>query len=223
MAGFNLLDLTAQDRSLGRASVFQVTEWDGITDLPSTMTHLGDTEGDITIEFGDSYSILTLPELTGDAAHEIFLSGKNPVITIPLYLADPSVRAIVNPSGTGDGGFQRQRAVTTHTLWIVPEQLFLEGNVQVEVDYVTATGWTVGGDAATSAQDDLIQQSFWFWKGHFNFAPLSFSHADGGKALGEVSFQVMHSGLSNTLIPDGNKLWTMGDPVDNSIDINPSG
>lgn len=218
----SLLDLTAAVRTIGRASVFYVSAWDGTTKLQDTLTHLGDTEGEITLAPNDEYSDLELPELTGPAKHERYLSGLDPVLSLPLYLADPDIRAILTPSGSGSAGYQRQRAVDEYTLWIVPEQLFIESNVQAAVDFTTGVGWTVGGDAATAAQEALIAQSIWAWRGHFTFAPLAFRHEDAGKAVDTVEFHLMHSNLSTTLIPDGQRLFTLGDPADVSIEIDPA-
>jgi hypothetical protein len=217
---FDLLDLTVQDRTIGRASIFYATEWDGAADL--AMTHLGDTEGEISIDFGSEFSVLTLPELTGPAIHEAYQTGVNPVMSLPLYLADPALRAIVTPVGSGGGGYQRQQPVDTYTIWVVPEQLFIEANAQVTVDYTTAGGWTVGGDAATAAQLALIDQSYWFWKVYFNFPPTTFRHEDAGKAVDTVTVQAMHTDLALAAIPDGNRIFTYGDPADSSIDIHPS-
>lgn len=219
----SLLDLTAQVRTIGRATIMYVSKWDGTTDLPDTLTMLGDTEGEVTVEYNDEYSDLTLPELTGPAIHERYLSGANPVISLPLYLADPSLRAIIEPTSGGSGGYQRRRAVTEYTLVLFPEDLFIESNAQVEVDFTTAGKWTVGGDAATAAQNALIDQSLWFWRGHFNYPPYTFRHEDAGKAVDVASFQVMHCDLGVATVPDGQRLWTHGDPEDVSIDINPGG
>lgn len=218
----SLLDLTAAVRTIGRASVFYVTKWAGTTKLQDTLVHLGDTEGEITIAMNDEYSDLTLPELTGSAIHERYFSGMNPVVSLPLYLADPAIRKIIDPVGTvGSAGYQRQRPVKEFTLVLFPEQLFIESNAQVAVDFTTPAAWTVGGDAASAAQETLIDQSIWFWRGHFHFPPLAYRHADAGKAVDTVEFQVMHSDLSTTLIPDGHRLFTLGNPSDYSIEIDP--
>lgn len=219
----NLLDLTTLLRTIGRASIFYVSKWDGTTDLPDTLIHLGDTEGEVALEPNTEFNDLTLPELTGPAIHVRYLSGDNPELSIPLYLADPALRAVVTPKGSGSAGYQRQRLVDEYTLVIFPEQLFIESNVQVALDYTTAGGWTVGGDAATATQLAYIDQSMWFWRGHFSRPPMTFQHEEAGKAVDVVTFQGMHADLALATIPDGERLWTYGDPADASIDINPGG
>jgi len=218
-----LLDLTAHLRTIGRASVFYVAKWDGTTKLPDTLAHLGDTEGNIELEMNQEYSDLRLPELTGPAVHKRKFKGLDPVLSIPLYLADPDLQTILSPIGTGSGGRQRQKDVTEYTLWVVPEELLLDANGDdVAVDYSTAGGWTVGGVAATADQENLIAQSVWFWRGHFEFAPLAFRDADAGKAVDTVLFHVMHSDLDLDIIPNGELLFTRGDPADVLVDIDPA-
>lgn len=210
MADFNLLDLTAQVRAIGRGSIFYeagaFAYAEGGTDI--AMTHLGDTEGEISIELNDSYSELTLPELTGAAPHEKYLEGYAPQITIPLYAADDALRAIVSPTGSAHGGYQRRRAVTEYLLAIIPEQVFIESNAQAELTYTNADGWQVGGDAASAAQLALLDLSIWFWRVHFTATAPMYRHEDGGKVVQQVIAHAMH----NASMPDGHHLFTIGRP-----------
>lgn len=215
MSSYDLLDLTTQVRAIGRGSVFYGTGAFAGSGNDLALTHLGDTEGEITIEPNEEYSELTLPELTGAAPHEKYVSGQAPVVTIPLYAADAALRAIVSPTGSASGGYQRRRAVTEYTLVIFPEQVFIEGDVQVTVAYTTAGGWTVGGDAATATQEALLDLSIFFWRGHFTVTPPMYRHEDGGKVVQEVMFHAMHNGS----MPDGHHLYTIGRPENSSIEI----
>lgn len=215
MPNYSLLDLTAQVRSIGRASVFYGSGAFAGSGNDLTLTHLGDTEGEISVEPNDEYSELTLPELTGPAPHEKYVAGGAPQVTIPLYTASPSVRAILSPTGSASGGYQRRRAVTEYTLVLIPEDLFIEADAQVAVGYTTAGGWTVGGDAATTAQLALLDQAIWFWRGHFERSMPMYRHEDGGKAIDEIIFHSMHNGD----MPDGHHLYTVGRPDQSSIEI----
>jgi urease gamma subunit len=60
--------------------------------------------------------------------------------------------------------------------------------------------------------------SLWFWRGYFNRPPMVLKHEDAGKAVAEVSFQVMQE----TGLPDGDQLYTLGDPESVPIFIEPS-
>lgn len=210
MSTFDLLDLTTQVRAIGRASIFYELgsfAFDaGGTDV--TMLHLTDTEGEITLEANEEYSELTLPELTGPAPHEKYVSGEAPVVTIPGYVADATLRAILSPTGSASGGYERRRAVTEVKIGIVPEQVFIESNAQATLSYDQVAGWQVGGDAATAAQEALLDLSIWFWRGHFTKALPIFRHEDGGKVVQEVMFHAMHNGS----MPDGHHLYTVGRP-----------
>lgn len=213
MATYQLL--TTALRAIGRAAVFYAEAPYGYVASPTgadlTLIHLGDTEGEITIEANEEYSGLTLPELTGAALHNRYLAGENPVVSIPLYVADPALLAILSPVGVASAGFRRRRSVTERALVLIPEEVFIESNAEASLVLTNTAGtgaWTVGGDAATAAQLSLLDQSVWFWRGHFTRATPVYRHEDGGKALRTVQFQVMH----NASMPDGHHLYTIGRP-----------
>jgi len=216
---YTLLDLNSVVRAIGRGVVFYAPAWNGTQNL--ALTHLGDTEGEITVELNESYNDLTLPELTGDAVHERRLAGENPVITIPLFLADPALRAIVSPTGSASGGYMRQRPVTEYTLAIFPEELFRDANGDFAQLTFDGTAWKIGGQALTPEQERLLGLSVWFWRGHFQKPGITFRSEDGGKLVLQVNFQVMPTKLATSVIPEGERLYTLGDPADKDIDIHP--
>lgn len=212
---YTLLDLTTQVRSIGRGVVFRAPAWDGVTDLQ--LTHLGDTEGDIQVTPNESFVHLELPELTGNAKHESYVEGEDPVLQIPLYVADPAVRSIITPTGNGGGGYSRRRPVTEHTLAIFPEEMFFNPATEAygELAYTTAGGWTVDTVALTAKQIRLLGLAMWFWRGYFARPPIRFRHAEAGKAVEQVTFQAM----INLNLPEGEQLYTLGDPADAGIVI----
>src|SRR5690625_1829066 len=218
---YKLLDLQAQLRAIGRGVVFYAEKWDGETNL--SLTHLGDTEGEITAEMNESYSHLTLPELTGEAKHRSYVSGEDPVVTLPLFLADPALRAIVSPTGNASGGYQRQRPVKERTLVMFPEELFFDASEGEYGDLsYTGTAWQLNGEALSPAQTKLLGQSVWFWRGYFTKPGVAFRHEDGGKLVESISFQAMQSDLALAVLPDGERIYTLGDPGDKDIDIHPA-
>jgi hypothetical protein len=218
----NLLDLTTQLRAIGRPVVFVAGKWDGAS--PLTLTHLGDTEGEVGVEVNEEYSHLTLTELTGAGKHKSYIAGEDPVITIPIFYADPALRAIVSPTGNASGGYQRRRPVTERTLVLFPEELFYDAgdDAYTAISYNDADGWQMGGEDLTTDQESLLSLSMWFWRGYFTKAGPVFRHEDGGKAVQTVSFQAMHSDLPLSLIPDGQRIYTLGDPANAEIDIAPT-
>lgn len=215
MANYTLLDLTASVRDIGRASVFYSAGAFAGSGNDLSLTHLGDTEGEISIEPNEEYSELTLPELTGPAAHQKYVVGGAPQVTMPIYAADAAIRAILSPTGSASGGYARRRAVTEYTLVLFPEDVFIESDAQVTLGYTTSGGWTVGGDAATTAQLALLDLSIFFWRGHFERAMPMYKHEDGGKVVQEVNFHAM----VNNAMPDGHRLFTVGRPDQSSIEI----
>src|SRR5690606_29585171 len=120
------LDLTLQRYAIGRGIVFYADKRDGTT--PLELTNLGVTEGEITVELNEEYSTLTLTEQTGPAQHKAYVSGENPVVTLPLFYADPSLRSIVPPTGNASGGYQRRRPVAGRTGGLLPEECLDDPN-----------------------------------------------------------------------------------------------
>lgn len=218
---YTLQDLQAVLRAIGRGVVFYAEKWDGTSNL--ALTHLGDTEGEITTELNEEYVHLTLPELTGAAKHKSYVTGEDPVVTLPLFLADPDLRAIVSPTGNASGGYQRQRPVKERTLVIFPEELFFDEATGEYGDLAyTGTAWQVNGQPLTPAQQKLLGQSVWFWRGYFTKPGPVFRHEDAGKLVQPTNFQAMQSDLDLSIIPDGERLYTLGDPTEKNIDIHPA-
>lgn len=219
---YTLLDLETQLRAIGRGVVFEADKWDGATNL--ALTHLGDTEGEITVEVNEELSHLTLPEVTGPAKHKSYVTGEDPVVTVPIFYADPDLRSLVSPTGNASGGYQRQRPVKEKTLVIFPEDLFLDRvtNTHKALTY-DGTAWKLGTAALTTEQTKLLGLSMWFWRGYFAKAGPVFRYEDAGKAVQPISFQVMQSDVAIAKIPDGERLYTVGDPKAKNIKIHPVG
>ena len=205
-------DLTATIRAIGRGVVFyQVGAFAG-TGSDLTLVYLGDTEGDIGIEENAEFSMLTNPELTGPIAHQKYLEGIDPVITIPLLAADPALDEIVTPTaqaaGSQGGGYVHRVAVTEYSLVIFPLEVFIEAGLAAVVEYTTVGDWEVGGDVATAAQLALLDKSIFFWRGHFEQITKRFVHGDGGKLISDVVFHAMH----NDDMQNGHHVYTKGRP-----------
>jgi len=181
------------------------------------LQHLCDTEGEINFNPNATFNDLTLPELTGDAVHKRRLAGENPELSFNAFLADPALRAIISPTGEASGGYVRQRPVKRYTLVVFPEALFGEYD---DISY-DGTKWTVGGSALTPDQERYLGLSFWCWSGSFERAGMTYISDNGGKLVIPVVFRVMPTTLPLSVIPDGHRLYTVGDPADAGIDIHP--
>lgn len=206
MPSYSLIDLDALARDIGRGAVFYEAGAFAGSGTDLTLTHLGDTEGEIGVEANPEYNDRTLPELSGASLRERKVRGGTPVVTLPLFVADESVFPIVSPIGSGGAGHSREQPVTEYTLVVIPEEVFIEDDAQVALSYDQVNGWQVGGDAATAAQEALLDKSIWFWRGHFEPAVPVFNHDE--YAIFEATFNAMH----NEDMPEGHKLYTIGRP-----------
>lgn len=213
-SNFDLLNLAEVLRTFGRGVVFRGSRFDPETGSPIALTHLGDTEGDITFTPNAEVAGLTLPEITGPAMHEATVTGENPVLEMPLFIADPALLATVSPLGSASAGRIGRVAAAEHTLAIFPEELFGDSRAQLAYN---AGAWTLGGVALTAAQLALLDGALWLWRGFFNRPPRRWlgGAGDASRNIETVSFQVMfHTGM-----PTGHGLYTVGDPSEAGIDI----
>lgn len=206
----NLLNLEDQLRAIGRGVVLlhapdygEAWDFDSAIDLE----HLGDTEGEIEPNVEEEYSELTLPEITGPRVHDRLLDGETVELTIPLFLADPTLRDTVSPTGSGSAGNQRQVRVREYTLVVMPEELFLDSDGNSQQVSFSGGEWTKAGQSLTESEQDLLGMSLWFWRGSFQRALPTFAHADGGKSVTPVVFSIMDAPLA----PNGHRAWTLGD------------
>lgn len=211
-----LADLVA---AIGRGKVFYAPKWTpGGAQL--ALTHLGETEGDIVFNTNAEVSAMTFPELSGPAKHAADFTGEDPVLEIPLYLADPALMAIISPAGSANGGRSRRSRVTEYTLVVLPEALFgdvADGDPAPVISYTTLGGWELDGVAFTADQTAILEAALWLWRGYFTKPPRRFrgGAGDAKKNIETATFQVMHHGD----MPEGHQLYTSGDPADATIDI----
>jgi hypothetical protein len=219
---FNLADVSGLLASYGRGVVFYAPKWVP-ADGALAMTQLGVTEGDITVTPNAATAGLTLPELTGPAKHEMDYLGEDPVVEIPLYLADPELIAVVSPSGSAHAGRSRRGPVKEYTLAIFPEALFLVDDSagivhEHTVAYDVAGAWTFNGIALDADRQRFLDASFWLWRVVFNRPPRRFrgGAGDDKKNIETVSTQSMH----HPDLPEGHHIYTTGDPFAEDIDLN---
>lgn len=216
---FQLADLDTQKFSIGKAAVFYAPVWDWASNLHTEMAFLGFTEGEVTVAFNETYNSLMLPEYTGDAPHKQYVQGEAPEITLPMFAADPEIRQILSPTGSGSGGRRRQQPVRAYSVALIPEELFLDPDdpdAQTDLPLVpSGSGWTLGGSALTADQQELLDQSAFFWRVRFGKPNLLYRHEDGGKVVVEVTGSVLYQ----VLAPNGHRLYTLGDPYDAEIDL----
>jgi hypothetical protein len=188
-----LKNISEERFDIGRAAILRAPHWDGSSDLFAAMEHIGTTEGPVEIEPNEEYSDLTI-EVTGPAILKRYLSGESPSFDLGVF-PDPEKMALFSPTGTASSGVTRRRLVTSHTLWVVAEELFLadDGTGKfVEVPITFAGGvFLKDGAALTTAEQELVDMSILVWKAQFGRMAPRYAHEDGGKSLRTVSVQVL--------------------------------
>lgn len=224
MPQYDLLDLTTVARSWGRGVIFRAPRWDPTVGA-LTLTHVGDTEGDIVVNTNPETATLTLPELTGPAGHDMDYLGENPVIEVPMYVTDPAMHALISPSGSAHAGRERRGVVVEHTIVIFPENLWVDpATSRVDrtkvFEAVVASGghaWEFDGNALSAEKLTLLDSAFWLWRAVFSRPPRRFRGGAGNdrKNIETVTIQ----GLHHPDMPDGHHLYTTGDPADSGIDL----
>ncbi len=222
MSNFTLLDVAGVIASYGRGVVFHSPKWNP-NEGSFSMSQIGVTEGDIVVTPNEATAALTLPELTGPAAHEVDYLGENPKVDIPLYVTDPSMMSLLSPSGSKDAGRSRRGPVKEHTLFVIPEALFLTaddvGVISTHVLAFDSMGaWTIGGQPFTAEQQALFDVGLWLWRAFIQRPVRKFrgGAGDAKKNIEVVSFMAMH----HPAMPEGQHIYTTGDPFDSGIDLN---
>lgn len=226
MPSVTLLNLQTLLRKIGRGVImyahngeYDPVRWDGVSTLQ--LAHLGDTEGEIVNQPNFTIANLTLPEISGGAVYEATYTGENPVIEMPLFLADPDMLEIVSPIGSAHAGLERVEDVQERTLVIMPEMLFKKPNVRGygTLSYYTGGIWHLDGVGLDAAHQTLLGASIWLWRGYFSRPPRRFrgGHGDDAKNIETCQFTaMMHPDM-----PDGHHLYTTGNPFLSNIEIDP--
>ncbi len=217
-----LLDLETILRKYGRGVVAYGVDapggdperWDGVSAL--ILDHLTDTEGDITFTANDTNAALTLPEIAGEAPFEVTSTGEAPTLELPLFVADPDILPIISPIDSAGAGHIRVRDVSERTIVIFPEALFRK----TDGTYAALTydgAWKLDGVALDAAHQTLLAQSIWFWRCYFDRPQRMFKGGHGNDAKNIVT-ATLHAMMHPT-VPDGQRLYTTGDPSLVAIDI----
>jgi len=174
-------------------------------------------EGDITFNPNGENADLTLPEIAGGAVFESTYVGEAPTLELPLFMADPDLLSIISPVASASGGHTRVREATENTIVIFPEALFRNTDgTYGELTY-DAGGWKLDAVALDAAHQVLLAHSIWFWRAYFERPQRMFKGGHGNDAKNIVT--VTLHGMMSSVTPDGDRLYTTGDPALQNIDI----
>lgn len=186
-------DLSTYVQAIGTAYVY-------VSSDPTNAANwelLGITEGEIAVDEQFQTNDFTLPEWTGAAVHERKIDGQSISLNVPLIWGDPTLYDKVAPTAVKGGGHSRPQEVITKTVLIIPR-----GEVGDGLSY-NGTVWS------PAAPDHAI----WLHRATFMPGGYAFKHADGGKVIRQVTIMPL---FDNTK-PEGQKLYTIGNPAAQGI------
>jgi hypothetical protein len=189
--------LSAFVTAIGKAFVYVATD----PTTASSWSLLGLTEGDVGVDEKFNFNDFKLPEWTGDAIHARTVDGQDITVSVPLIWGDGNLYDTLNPVGLRGGGRARPTAVVTRTCLIIPVSEIGNG---LENSTGLTSGY-VGGAAPVHA--------VWIHKATFEPGQYAFSNKDAGKTLRSITVHAMYDDTR----PDGQKLFTIGDPFAQGI------
>jgi hypothetical protein len=209
MAGVIIPTLAAALQAVGNAHVYI-----GNALVAASLNPLGTKEGAIEIAFDETINELTAPEQTGPTPHQATQMGVGITLTIPLIIGDPTLYAQITPTGVFEGGYSVPQA-------IVPTTVLLAPDAEVGGGLTNATGLTAGwvraagnGYASASGAGAAPINSIWIWRAYIHRpARIPYDVANGGKAIAPI----MIRGMFDATKPEGQKIWTVGDPSAKAI------
>lgn len=197
--------LTDAIRRMGPAEVFV---GDPLT--VGGMVSLGILEGERRGEIEYTENKLTMPEHTGDIAHDV-ISAVNVariVCTVVLNATEDAeaLWAAINPLGSNAGGGSSHVRKPTFAVALVPHSDLGKSLVYNEV----TPGWEriEEDDTTTLGADAAPKHALWLWKAHVKHGSIPYGFEDGGKSRVEVTFE----GMFDETKPEGAKVFLIGDP-----------
>lgn len=205
--------------------LYESAEWDGTTDLE--LAHLGDTQGAIVFNANESVGTLKLPEHYNEGVIRAYVTGADPVLTAPIFLAHPGLRDLVSPSGDGLIGSGSRREVAYHTLVIMSEALHYDEGTRknnATIAY-TPAGWRKitqadpAGRVLTEDEERLLGMTIWVFSGYWERPPVTFE-ATVNDVVVNVEECTFHGRRPSADVLDG-VMALIGLPADYDIDIQP--
>jgi hypothetical protein len=186
------IPLSAALEALGVARAFDGDPFtaSGLAALP--------TEGAISVAAPQNLNRLTAPELTGDVAHDAWITPGQLTVTVPVIYAGAAQLARLSAHGSASEGYSGPRRPTFTSLVLIPLQ---EMNTSVDPA-------TISYDGVTWAPAPPAN-SIWFWKVVPQRPDLSMAFENGGKVILPVTYEVFYDNAR----PAGHRLFTVGDPV----------
>jgi hypothetical protein len=182
-------------KAIGVAEVFV-----GDPFVADGMAPLGATEGEIRGELTYTENRLTAPERTGDIAHQTQVQLATANIIVPIVLGDPDLWDKISPTGAKGGGSSAFEPVQEMSVLVIPKS---------ELSASGTLAYPVGGPWAPAAPVNAL----WLWRAYPVPGNIPYRFQDGGKVITEVRF----NGMFFPDNPEGQKVFTIGDPLTQGI------
>lgn len=192
--------LSSYVKAIGKAYVYVAVDPTSI----ASWALLGLTEGEIGVDEKFNFNDFKLTEWTGDTPHARTVDGQDLKVTVPLIWGDSTLYDTLSPTGAKGGGRSRPEPVVTRTALIIPVSEIGDGLKNED-----GTGWKDSGNNAATAPIHAI----WIHKCTFEPGSYAFKNADGGKILRQIGLQAMFDDTK----PEGQKVYTIGDPFTQGI------
>lgn len=187
-------NVSAFIQAIGKAYIYTALD----PTIASSWELLGLTEGDVGVDEKFAFNDYKLPEWTGDAIHERLVDGQDLTVTIPLIWGNADLYDKLAPLGVKGGGRSKPEKVVPRATLIIPIAEVGDGLAN------DGTGWT-GGSAPV--------HSILLHRSTFEPGQYAFKHGDGGKVLRQIMVRPMFDDNK----PEGQKLYTIGDPFAQGI------
>lgn len=174
----------------------------GLTALP--------TEGEISVSAPQNMNTLTATELTGEVAHDAFVTPGQITVTVPVIYTGAAQLAALSAHGSASEGYSSPQRPTYTSLVLIP---LIEMDTSVDPPTISYDAAAVS--PATPWDPAAPTNSLWFWKVVPQRPDLSMAFDNGGKIILPVTFTAFYAGDSGDYagIPAGQKIFTAGDPV----------
>lgn len=197
--------LAAALKTVGNAEAFI-----GDPFTASAMVSIGAIEGRIRFSAPKNLNLLTAPELTGDTPHQAQSTPGAATITVPL-ISDGDIAALlakISPTGQGGEGTSQPQDVFTTSLLIIARKEVAGGLSNAGTVWTRVAKGSIPGGSGVGFEP---KSAIWFWRAMANFDELPYVYENGGKQVVDVTFTAMWYNGAQT-IPEGHKIYTVGDP-----------
>jgi hypothetical protein len=155
------------------------------------------TEGEIAVSAPQNLNRLTAPELTGEVAHDAWVTPGQTTVTVPVIYTGAAQLAMLSAHGSASEGSNAPKRPTYTSLVLIPlKEMSTADPPAISYDGIT---WTPAAPA----------NALWFWKVVPQRPDLRMAFDNGGKVIIPVTFEVFFDAAR----PAGHKLFTVGDPV----------